>query len=102
MKIFHWIGAILLGLTGLYFATSKRSAVQKVEHLQEERIRVLDEDKSNSLRKASSLNTQIKKQQAKAKKAGERSDARIAELESRDKTSSLAVRVKDFNKSLGD
>ena len=99
MKILNWLGAIALLLTGLFFATSKRSATQRASRLQEQRIMEQQSKKSGSLERADKLGKKVKTAMEKATKAGERSDARIKKLEERNE-SSLANRVSDFNNSL--
>lgn len=99
MKILNWLGAIALLLTGLFFATSKRSASQRADRLQEQKVREEQSKKNGSLERAAKLGKKIKIEMGKAKTAGERSDARIKKLEERNETS-LAGRVSDFNNSL--
>ena len=99
MKILNWLGAIALLLTGLFFATSKRSATQRANRLQEQQIREADREKSGSLERVVKLGKKVTVAMKKAKKAGDRSDARIKKLEERNE-SSLANRVSDFNNSL--
>jgi predicted Zn-dependent protease len=99
MKILNWIGAIALLLTGLFFATSKRTAVQRADRLQEQKVVAEQSKKSGSLKKAKKLGDKAKVAMDKAKAAGDRSDARIKKLEERNETS-LANRVRDFNNSL--
>lgn len=99
MKIINWIGAIALLLTGLFFVNSKRDASRRADTLQEQKVKVLQEKKRGHLQKAKKLNKKIGVSMAKAKKAGERSDARIKKLEERNETS-LASRVSDFNNGL--
>jgi len=99
MKILNWIAAVALLLIGLFFANSKRAAVQRADRLQEKKVEVEQSKKSSSLKKAKALGVKIDKSMAKAKVAGERSDARIKKLEERNETS-LANRVNDFNSGL--
>lgn len=99
MKILNWLGAIALLLTGLFFANSKRVAVQRADRLQEQKVTAEKSNKKNALKKAKALGKKVQKSMDKAKTAGEKSDARIKKLEERNETS-LAGRVSDFNNSL--
>ncbi len=99
MKIINWLGAIGLLLVGLFFATSKRSALQKADRLQEKRVAVLQSNKDGRIRRAEELGDKVKEQMDVAQAAGEKMDKRIKTLEARKETS-LAGRVKDFNKTL--
>ncbi len=99
MKILHWLGAVALFLTGLFFMNSKRDALQRADSLQEQKATVQQQKKRGHLEKAKKLGKKVEVQMAKAKVAGERSDAQIKKLEERNETS-LANRVSDFNNGL--
>lgn len=99
MKLLTWFGAMGLFLVGLFFATSKRTALQRAASLQDQRVKVLQNNKTGAGRKADELSGKIVEQMGKAQAADIQMDARIKTLKARKETS-LADRVSDFNKTL--